>query len=99
VHQLLIHSNITSSWGILGKYLLVSPAAHRLHHSINPVHFNKNYGNTFIFWDRLFGSYHKTEVVLELGIPNNNYNKKSLVTDLWMTIINFFKSFTSSRAI
>ncbi len=98
VHQLLVHSNLTSSWGILGKYILVSPAAHRIHHSIEPAHFNKNYGNTFIFWDRLFSTYHKPVQVNELGISDNTYNKKSLVYDLWMTIVNFIKAFSTSKS-
>jgi sterol desaturase/sphingolipid hydroxylase (fatty acid hydroxylase superfamily) len=98
VHQLLIHSNFTSNWGVVGKFVVVSPAAHRIHHSIEPKHFNKNYGNTFIFWDRLFGSYHQPEEVVELGIPDNTYNKKSVVADLWKTLINFVNSFIPSKA-
>lgn len=75
LHQMLIHSSSNSNWGFIGKYLLVSPAAHRVHHSINPKHFNKNYGITFIFWDRIFKTYHHKEENIILGIPNNPYNR------------------------
>ena len=59
-HQYFLHSQITSDWGLVGRYILVSPAAHRLHHSANPAHFDCNFGITFIFWDRMFGTYKET---------------------------------------
>ncbi len=50
----LKHSNITSNWGLIGRYLIQSPGAHRIHHSINPVHHNTNFASLFQFWDILF---------------------------------------------
>jgi len=50
----LKHSNITSNWGLIGRYLIQSPAAHRIHHSIDPVHHNTNFASLFQFWDVLF---------------------------------------------
>ena len=82
-HQLMIHSSFTSDWGWIGKYILVSPAAHRLHHSTEERHYNKNMGNTFIFWDRMFGTYHPAEPVLEIGLPDNQFNKEGYFRDLW----------------
>ena len=83
VHQMLIHSSFTSDWGLIGKYILVSPAAHRIHHSTEIKHFNKNMGNTFIFWDRIFGTYYPAEKVAEIGVPNNPFNKEGYFRDLW----------------
>ncbi|PCI96880.1 MAG: hypothetical protein COB15_08920 [Flavobacteriales bacterium] len=92
IQQLILHSNIKSNWGIIGKYILVSPAAHKIHHSTKPQHFNKNFGSTFIFWDHFFGSYHQPETVKQLGIPKNIYNNKSLLYDVWITILNFLNA-------
>ncbi len=75
VHQMLLHSASNSDWGFVGRKILVSPAAHRVHHSIDPKHFNKNFGVTFIFWDILFKTYHPKTDIVEIGIPNNPYNK------------------------
>lgn len=75
VQQLIIHSSIASDWGWIGRYVLVSPAAHRVHHSIEERHFNRNYASIFIFWDRLFGTYHKAEKVAAIGIPADPYNR------------------------
>jgi len=90
-HQMLIHSSLKADWGFIGKYLLVSPAAHRIHHSVKPIHFNKNLGSTFIFWDRLFGTYHPAEEVEEIGIPDNPYNQKGYLRDVWLSMQLFGK--------
>ena len=68
IHQLLLHSSIKSNWGVLGKYIIVSPFAHRIHHSIERKQYGKNFGNTFIYWDRLFATYKPHSVVKELGV-------------------------------
>jgi sterol desaturase/sphingolipid hydroxylase (fatty acid hydroxylase superfamily) len=75
IHQMLLHSSSNSNWGFIGRYFIVSPAAHRIHHSIDSKHFNKNFGTTFIFWDILFNTYHPKSEDITLGIPNNPYNK------------------------
>jgi len=38
-------------------YVIASPAIHRVHHSPRVDETNANYGQTFSFWDRLFGTY------------------------------------------
>ena len=86
IHGLLVHSNINHTWGIIGKYILVSPAAHRIHHSIEIEHYNKNLGGVFIFWDRLFGTYQPAVEVKKIGIPNNPFNRKNLLHDLYYPV-------------
>ncbi|MES2489965.1 MAG: sterol desaturase family protein [Pseudomonadota bacterium] len=39
------------------RYLLVTPSLHRIHHSVLAPEDRYNYSTTFIFWDRLFGTY------------------------------------------
>lgn len=99
VHQLLIHSSIRSDWGFIGKYILVSPAAHRLHHSINTRHYQKNFASIFIFWDRLFGTYHPYEEVEEVGIENSEYNKKGYVYDMYHGMHGFSSSIIEKARI
>jgi sterol desaturase/sphingolipid hydroxylase (fatty acid hydroxylase superfamily) len=36
---------------------LVTPSNHRVHHSLQARHIDRNYGGVLIVWDRLFGSY------------------------------------------
>lgn len=37
--------------------IIVTPSHHRVHHAINKEYMDKNYGQIFIFWDKLFGTY------------------------------------------
>ena len=50
-----IHSPIDVHFGPLRK-LLVDNRFHRIHHSTEPKHFDKNFGVCFSIWDRLFGT-------------------------------------------
>lgn len=52
-----IHANARISFGPLNR-LLVSPAVHRVHHSSELAHRDKNFAAYFSFWDVLFGTYH-----------------------------------------
>jgi sterol desaturase/sphingolipid hydroxylase (fatty acid hydroxylase superfamily) len=50
-----IHSNIRTNLGILG-HVLVSPQYHRIHHSLDPEHRDRNFGERLPIWDYLFGT-------------------------------------------
>ena len=49
------HANLKTNYGPL-KYFMVTPQSHRIHHSIEPRHWNKNFSVLFTVWDRLFGT-------------------------------------------
>jgi 4-hydroxyproline epimerase len=49
------HANLRTDLGWL-RHLLVTPQSHRRHHSPRPEHRDRNFGGTFSFWDRLFGT-------------------------------------------
>lgn len=44
----------TGWWG----RLLISPAHHQIHHSTNPIHFDKNLGGSLAIFDWMFGTLH-----------------------------------------
>lgn len=48
--------------------ILVTPAAHRLHHAVNEPYQNTNFGGIFVLWDRMFGSYAVETEPPEYGI-------------------------------
>ncbi len=39
------------------EYLIVTPSQHRVHHAINKIYLDKNLGQIFPWWDRLFGTF------------------------------------------
>jgi sterol desaturase/sphingolipid hydroxylase (fatty acid hydroxylase superfamily) len=53
--EALAHSDLGWTYGPFGR-VLVSPAFHRVHHSIEPRHYHRNFGLSYSFWDRLFGT-------------------------------------------
>ena len=54
--QFWYHTRHINKMGFLEK-IIVTPSHHRVHHAINPEYIDKNYGQIFIFWDKLFGTY------------------------------------------
>jgi sterol desaturase/sphingolipid hydroxylase (fatty acid hydroxylase superfamily) len=52
-----IHSPVDFHFGPL-RNLLVDNRFHRIHHSIEPRHFDRNFGIAMTVWDRLFGTAH-----------------------------------------
>ena len=51
-----IHADVPWTLGAFGR-VLISPAAHRLHHVRDEALMGSNYGNMLTVWDRLFGTY------------------------------------------
>lgn len=77
------HSHLPWGWGWIGKYLIVSPAFHRIHHSVLPEHYDKNLAVLFPLWDHLFGTYYKGSTPPgEFGIPDSQFNKKGFLDDM-----------------
>jgi sterol desaturase/sphingolipid hydroxylase (fatty acid hydroxylase superfamily) len=48
-----VHSDLRVNLGPL-KYLIVTPQYHRIHHSIERRHWNKNFSDRLVIWDYLF---------------------------------------------
>jgi hypothetical protein len=54
--QFWYHTRLIGKMGWL-EYIIVTPSHHRVHHAINPEYIDKNYGQIFILWDKLFGTF------------------------------------------
>ena len=71
VSDLWTHSNIAMRPrldGILAN-VLVTPGLHRIHHSMEPTHFNTNFGAVLSLWDRCFGTRRSgTQCLLSFGV-------------------------------
>ncbi len=58
LYPFFIHTRLVNKLGIL-EYIMVTPSHHRVHHGSNPEYLDKNYGDVFIIWDKLFGTFQK----------------------------------------
>jgi sterol desaturase/sphingolipid hydroxylase (fatty acid hydroxylase superfamily) len=59
VAGLLTHANVPvpEAFDRAARLLFVTPALHRLHHSVTEAEADSNYCDMFSIWDRLFGTY------------------------------------------
>ncbi|MFN8353378.1 MAG: sterol desaturase family protein [Spirosomataceae bacterium] len=54
--QFWYHTTYIGRMGFL-EHIIVTPSHHRVHHAINPEYIDKNHGQIFIIWDKLFGTF------------------------------------------
>lgn len=90
------HTQLIDKMGFLEK-IIVTPSHHRIHHAINPIYIDKNYGGILIIWDKLFGTFQEElpDVKPVYGITRqvNTWNPIKinflhlylLIKDAWLT--------------
>lgn len=74
-----VHSNLTTDYGWIGRWLLVSPRMHRLHHARSPRYHDRNFTFDLVIWDRMFGTYavcppDTDPLTIPLGLAENPFN-------------------------
>lgn len=70
IYDFLLHTEYIPKLGFLEK-ILITPSAHRVHHGKNDIYIDKNYGSTFVIWDKMFGTYQEETEKVEYGIKSN----------------------------
>ncbi len=71
------HSSICVIFPKPLSYIYMSPSLHWIHHSNNIEHFDKNFGQRFPFWDKIFGTYLDESHIKNIdgfGVSNTTYN-------------------------
>ena len=82
------HSNISlGRFDRLLRWVLVTPAMHRVHHSQRVAETNSNYASILSVWDRLFGSHVviEDEQTIQLGL-------EEFVDPKWQTVTGMLKT-------
>ena len=81
-HNLLVHANFNIPRPVecVLRWFIVTPDMHRIHHSVNLIEGNSNFGQLFPYWDRVFRTYKAepskpAEFVL-MGLPEAMQPKK-----------------------
>ena len=75
----LQHSQFWISFTGLAGRIFLSPAHHQIHHSRNPIHFDKNFGAGLALFDWLFGTLHipqRQNEHLRFGTENDAHLKQ-----------------------
>ena len=96
------HANLKTNYGWL-RYFLVTPQSHRIHHSIEERHFDKNFAVVFSIWDFIFKTQHLDfDDYPDTGIPDEAYPNEedgrpvallsTIAKQLWFPFRIFFPS-------
>src|SRR6478736_5281968 len=59
-YSFFTHTQLIGKLGWL-EYIFITPSHHGVHHASNEKYLNKNYGDIFVFWDILFGTFQGEE--------------------------------------
>ncbi len=99
LYQFWIHTEYIGRLPKLIEYIFTTPSHHRVHHSRNNKYLDKNYGSTFIIWDRMFSTFQQEEEQGDYGItkPVNSYNPVYLNFHEWMDIVRDIKNSKSIK--
>lgn len=70
------------------EYCFSTPSHHRVHHGCNVQYLDRNYGGTFIVFDRLFGSFEEEKEEVIFGLPEqlHTYNPIKATFHGWIDL-------------
>ncbi len=99
LYQFWIHTEFINKLPKPIEFIFTTPSHHRVHHGKNHDYMDKNYGSTFIIWDRMFGTFEPETERPVYGItdPPNSYNPVYLVFHEWIDIVKDVRDSSSLR--
>jgi sterol desaturase/sphingolipid hydroxylase (fatty acid hydroxylase superfamily) len=85
--SMFVHLDVNSDWGWFGRWVIISPRDHKIHHSPLPEHADKNFA-VMVLWDRVFGTWYggtvrNTEVGIVEPVHNRRPVWRELLADSW----------------
>lgn len=87
--QFFNHNTITPKLGIL-ENILVTPNHHKVHHLKDKYYSNHNFSGSFIFWDKLFGTFESTPT--NKTIEYGSFGEMSQ-NPFWASMLPFMRMF------
>jgi sterol desaturase/sphingolipid hydroxylase (fatty acid hydroxylase superfamily) len=78
IYQFWVHTERIDKLPRPIEFVFNTPSHHRVHHGMDMVYLDKNYGGIFIIWDRLFGSFQA-----ELFRPHYGLTKQVDTFNIW----------------
>lgn len=52
------------------EYVFITPSLHGVHHASDEKYLDKNYGDVFVFWDKMFGTFQQEEEQPKYGLTH-----------------------------
>ncbi|QNI09439.1 sterol desaturase family protein [Mycobacterium kubicae] len=78
IYQFWVHTERIDKLPRFFEFVFNTPSHHRVHHGMDQVYLDKNYGGIFILWDRLFGTFQ-----VELFRPHYGLTKQVDTFNIW----------------
>ena len=100
ITMLLVHGSYSffTHTQIIGRvkwleYVFITPSLHGVHHASDEKYLDKNYGDMFVFWDKMFGTFQVEEEQPKYGLthPLKSYSF------LWMHFHYYFEIYESYK--
>lgn len=95
--QFWVHTEYIRKLHPVIEYIFATPSNHRVHHGSQDKYINKNYGATFIIWDRMFGTYQPEEEQVIYGITTNIENKANPLHINFHEYIDMFRDVKNAK--
>lgn len=90
LYEIFVHNAYINLPKVFG-YVIVTPAAHRIHHDSNPENYNKNFGAIFSIWDRALGTYLPTIDWTEYAPGIRGYRENNFIKIQTDPMVDYFK--------
>jgi alkylglycerol monooxygenase len=93
-YSFFTHTQMIGKLGWL-ENVLITPSLHGVHHSSNEKYLNKNYGDLFVFWNKIFGAFQreKEKPVYGLTHPLKSHSF------LWQHFHYFFELYYAASGV
>lgn len=69
IYSFFTHTQMIGKLGWL-ENIFITPSLHGIHHASNKKYLDKNYGDVFVFWDKMFGTFQKEEEKPNYGLTH-----------------------------
>ena len=68
-YSFFTHTQLIGRLGWL-EHILITPSLHGVHHASDEKYLDKNFGDVFTFWDKLFGTFQEEEEAPKYGLTH-----------------------------
>lgn len=68
-YSFFTHTQLVGKLGWL-EHIFITPSLHGVHHASDEKYLDKNYGDVFVFWDKLFGTFQREDEAPKYGLTH-----------------------------
>lgn len=68
-YSFFTHTQLIGKLGWL-EHIFITPSLHGVHHASDEKYLDKNFGDVFVFWDKLFGTFQQEEEAPKYGLTH-----------------------------